>query len=325
MRTLITGGAGFIGSHLAEELLSRGHGVSAFDDLSTGSVSNVDHLRSVPGFSFQCGSILDTTALSKLIGESDIIYHLAAAVGVRYVLEHPIAALETNCHGTESVLRLAEQHGKKKVVLASSSEVYGKATKIPFQEDDDPVLGPTSVSRWGYACAKALDEFMALAYCREKGLPVVVLRYFNTVGPRQKERYGMVMPRFISQALAGDPITVYGDGEQMRSFTYVKDVVKATADISIVPSAEGKVFNVGSDREISINELAELVRRSLNSPSEIAHIPFSEVYGTDFEEPSRRLADISKMREYISYSPNADLETIVKDIAELIIKDRCTT
>jgi len=315
VKALITGGAGFIGSHLSEELLSRGQEVIAFDDLSTGILSNVAHLQDAPGFSFYRGSILEPSDLSGLIEQADLVYHLAAAVGVRYVLEHPVAALETNARGTENVLRLAKEHGGKKVILASSSEVYGKTSKIPFREDDDTVLGPTSVSRWGYSCSKALDEFLALAYHREKGLPAVVLRFFNIVGPRQSGRYGMVMPRFVSQALAGDHITVYGDGEQMRSFTYVKDVVKAMADIALVPSAEGQVFNIGSDREITINDLAQLVRRVLKSGSEIIHIPFSEVYGSDFEEASRRLADISKIKKYISYHPNTDLAFIVSGVA----------
>ena len=316
MKALITGGAGFIGSHLSEELVSRGQEVVAFDDLSTGSISNVAHLQEVQGFSFHLGSILEPSDLGGLIEQADHIYHLAAAVGVKYVLEHPVASLETNARGTENVLRLAEQHGKKKVILASSSEVYGKTSRVPFREDDDAVLGPTSVSRWGYSCSKAFDEFLALAYHHEKGLPVVVLRFFNTVGPRQKGHYGMVMPRFVSQVMSGDPITVYGDGEQMRSFTYVKDVVKAIANIALVPSAEGQVFNVGSDREISINELAEHLRRVLNSSSEIIHIPFSEVYGTEFEEAMRRSADISKIQKYINYHPETDLATIAKEIAD---------
>ena len=320
MKALITGGAGFIGSHLSEELLSRGYKVTAFDDLSTGNLPNIDHLRRVPGFSFHRGSVLDMQALSSLIEQSDHVYHLAAAVGVGYVLEHPVAALETNTRGTENVLRLAagfsNDQSKKKVILASSSEVYGKSAKVPFREDDDFIIGHPSVSRWGYACAKALDEFLGLAYHREKELPVVVLRFFNTVGPRQTGRYGMVMPRLVSQAIAGQPITVYGDGEQTRSFTYVKDVVKAIADIALVPSADGRIFNVGNDRETSINGLANLIRSVLNSDSETIHVPFSEVYGAEFEETRRRVADISKIREYVSYTPTTDLAFIVREIAD---------
>ena len=316
MKALITGGAGFIGSHLAEELLSRGQEVTVMDDLSTGSCSNVAHLQANPGFCFQHGTVLDPCQLSKLVEEADLVYHLAAAVGVRHVMEHPVAALDTNARGTETVLRLAEQHGKKKVVLASSSEVYGKANRMPFREDDDSVLGATTVTRWGYGCSKAFDEFLALAYAWEKGLPVVVLRFFNTIGPRQLGRYGMVVPRFVSQALADEPITVYGDGEQMRSFTYVKDVVKAVADIAEVPGAEGQVCNVGSDREITINGLAELVRAVLNSRSTITHSAFSDVFNTEFDEARRRLPDISKLQGYINYYPNTDLELIIKEIAE---------
>ena len=316
MRALVTGAAGFIGSHLSEELLGRGQQVIAIDDLSTGSLSNIDHLQKVREFSFHHGSVLDSQELSAVIEQADLIYHLAAAVGVRYVLEHPVASLVTNARGTENVLRLAEEHGNKPVVLASSSEVYGKTTKVPFIEGDDCVIGATSVSRWGYSCSKALDEFLALAYHREKSLPVVVLRLFNTVGPRQSARYGMVLPRFVAQALAGDPITVYGDGQQTRSFTYVKDVVKAMADIALVPGARGQVFNLGSDREITIDELAQLVRRLLNSDSEIIHVPFSEVYGTEFEEARRRLADISKIQNHISYRPSNDLAHVINEIAD---------
>ena len=325
MRALITGGAGFIGSHLSEELLSRGHEVIAFDDLSTGSPSNIAHLLENPGFSFLQGSILESCELAKLVEQVDIIYHLAAAVGVRYVLEQPVAALETNGKGTAAILGLAERHGNKKVIFASSSEVYGKLAKVPFREDDDSVLGPTSVTRWGYACSKAFDEFLAPAYNREKGLPVVALRFFNTVGPRQTGRYGMVMPRFVSQVVASDPVTVYGDGEQMRSFTYVEDVAKAVADIAAVPSADGQVFNVGTDKETSMNELAQLVCRVLSSPSEIVHIPFSDVYGTEFEETRRRSADISKIQRYIEYHPSTDLHLVVREIAALAAANRSGT
>jgi UDP-glucose 4-epimerase len=316
MKALITGGAGFIGSHLAEELLGRGHQVIALDNLATGNLDNIVHLRENPGFSFHNGSILDASSLSPLLEQADCIYHLAAAVGVMHVLEHPVVALETNARATENILRLAVEQGKKKVVLASSSEVYGKTAKIPFCEDDDIVLGPTSVSRWGYACVKAFDEFLGLAYHQQEGLPVVALRFFNTIGPRQQGRYGMVVPRFVAQARAGEPITVHGDGQQMRSFTYVKDVAKAVVDISQAPAAEGQVFNVGSSREISINELAQLVRQTLNSKSEIVHIPYSAAYGPGFEDPQRRLPDISKIQRYINYNPTTDLSFIIREIAD---------
>ena len=315
MRALITGGAGFIGSHLAEGLLDRGQEVVVFDDLSTGTVHNIDHLIGKEGFSFQEGSVVESHKLEPLVASTDVIYHLAAAVGVKYVLEHPVATLETNVRGTENILRLAVQQGEKKVVIASSSEVYGKASKVPFGEDDDSVLRATSVSRWGYACSKMLDEFLALAFRQEHNLPVVISRFFNTVGPRQVGRYGMVMPSFISQALAGDPITVHGDGEQRRSFTYVKDLVKAVADISTVPAAEGHVFNISSNKDISINELAALVRRTLNSDSEIVHIPYSEAYGEGFEDTRLRMADISKIQRYIDYHPTDDLSFMIKEIA----------
>ena len=315
MIALITGGAGFIGSHLAEELLGRGQGVVVFDNVSTGSLSNIEHLHGIPGFEYHRGTILDTDDLARLISQVDMVYHLAAAVGVKYVLENPVTALETNTRGTHNVLKLAQRLGNKKVIITSSSEVYGKSDKLPFQEDDDSVIGPTSIRRWGYACSKALDEFLALAYHREKGLPVVVLRLFNTVGPRQAGGYGMVLPRLVSQALAGDPMTVYGDGDQQRSFTYVRDVVKAIPDIAQAPGAEGHVFNLGSDKEISINGLAGVVRQALKSTSEIIHLSFREVYGEGFEETRRRVPDISKIRRYISYEPNSDLGFIIKEIA----------
>ena len=315
MRALITGGAGFIGSHLCEEQLGRGQQVLAFDNVSTGSLSNIAHLQGVPGFDYQQGTILDTDQLAAIISKVDIVYHLAAAVGVKYVLDNPVTALETNTAGTENVLKLAQRLGNKKVIITSSSEVYGKSDKLPFQENDDTVIGPTSVRRWGYACSKALDEFLALAYHREKALPVVVLRLFNTVGPRQTPGYGMVIPRLVTQALAGAPMTVYGDGDQKRCFTYVRDVVKAIADIAQAPGAEGQVFNLGSNEEISINGLTEVVRQVLESSSEIIHVPFMEVYGEDFEETRRRVPDMSKIRRYISYEPNTDLRFIIREIA----------
>ena len=315
MKALITGGAGFIGSHLCEELLSRGQQVVALDNVSTGSLSNIAHLQGGTGFEYSQGTVLDPDELAAVISKVDIIYHLAAAVGVKYVLDNPVIALETNTAGTNNVLKLAQKLGNKKVIITSSSEVYGKSDKLPFQENDDTVIGPTSVRRWGYACSKALDEFLALAYHREKGLPVVVLRLFNTVGPRQTPAYGMVIPRLVAQALAGDPMTVYGDGEQKRSFTYVRDVVKAIADIAQAQGAEGQVFNLGSNEEISINGLTGVVRQVLGSSSEIIHVPFLEVYGENFEETRRRVPDISKIQQYISYEPNTDLGFMIREIA----------
>ena len=315
MKALITGGAGFIGSHLAEELLGRGQEVIALDDLSTGNKGNITHLRARPGFSFQEGNVLESSTLAPLISGADTIYHLAAAVGVKHILEHAITTLETNVRGTENVLSLANQLGTKKVVIASTSEVYGKSSKIPFQEDDDSILGSTSTARWAYACSKAMDEFLALAYNKERDLPVVILRFFNTVGPRQMGRYGMVMPRFISKALADKPITVHGDGEQRRSFTYVEDVVRAVANITEVAAAEGQVFNIGNNQDISINDLAELVRSTLDSTSEIIHVPYLEAYPSGFEDTRFRRPDISKIQRYIRYQPNTDLAAIIREIA----------
>ncbi len=317
-KALVTGGAGFIGSHLCDELLSRGKQVTVIDDLSTGSLSNIVHLEDNPKFRFLRASVLSTADLAPEIEKADVIYHMAAAVGVRYIHDNLVSSLETNVEGTKNVLRLASSSPNKKVILASSSEVYGKSSKIPFKENDDTLVGPTSVPRWGYACSKALDEFMALAYHKEQGASVVVLRLFNTVGPRQSGYYGMVMPRFIQQAATGEPITIYGTGLQQRSFTYVKDVVAAIADIAEEPSAEGQIFNVGSDSEISIIDLANLVRRVLGSQSEIVHIPFAEVYGEGFEEPARRLADIAKIRRYINYHPSTDVESVIREIANSI-------
>jgi UDP-glucose 4-epimerase len=318
MKILITGGAGFIGSHLAQRFLSLGHHVIALDNLSTGHLDNIKHLLPYPHFRFVEGDVLDKGALKPLIEEADLIYHLAAAVGVKFVVDHLIGTLETNVQGTENVLRLAHHCGGKKVVLASTSEVYGKSQSVPYKEDADSVLGPTSIGRWGYACSKALDEFLALAYYKEQGLPVVILRLFNTVGPRQAGRYGMVVPRFVSQALQGKPITVYGDGLQTRCFTYVGHVVKAMMDIAQVPEGEGQVFNVGSDREVSVNELAALVKETLKSRSPIVHIPYSEVYPLDFEDTYRRVPDISKIQKYIDYQPDTGLAQVIHEVAQYL-------
>ncbi len=314
-RALVTGGAGFIGSHLCDELRDRGKQVTAVDNLSTGSHKNLAHLEGHSGFRFIEASLLDKEGIRPEIEKADVIYHLAAAVGVGYIHDHQVDSLETNVLGTSNLFQMAS-HMRKKVVLASSSEVYGKSTEFPFREGCDMLLGPTSIPRWSYACAKALDEFVALAYHREQGLPIVILRLFNTVGPRQSGRYGMVLPRFARQAIAGDPITVYGDGLQKRSFTYVKDVVRAMADIAEVPSAEGEVFNVGSDSEICILDLAEEVRRVTSSRSEIVHVPFAQVYGEEFEEPARRLPSIDKIQGYIDYHPSTPISVMVEKVVE---------
>ena len=314
---LVTGGAGFIGSHLCDELLDRGKHVTAVDNLSTGRCKNIAHLDGQAGFRFVEANLLDKEQIRPELERAEVIYHLAAAVGVGYIHDHQVDSLETNVAGACNVFQMASHMGKK-VVLASSSEVYGKSTELPFREGSDTLLGPTSIPRWSYACAKALDEFMALAYHREQGLPIVILRLFNTVGPRQSGRYGMVLPRFARQAIAGEPITVYGDGLQKRSFTYVKDVVKAMADIAEVSSAEGEVFNVGSDLEVSILDLAEEVRRVACSTSEIVHVPYAQVYGDEFEEPVRRLPSIEKIQEYIDYSPSTPISVMVEKVVESI-------
>ena len=316
-RALVTGGAGFIGSHLCDELLDRGKQVTAVDNLSTGRRWNIAHLEGHSRFSFVEADLLDKEEIRPELERADVVYHLAAAVGVGYIHDHQVDSLETNVAGACNVLQMASALGKK-VVLASSSEVYGKSTAFPFLESGDTLLGSTSVPRWSYACAKALDEFVALAYHRDQGLPIVILRLFNTVGPRQSGRYGMVFPRFARQAILGDPITVYGDGLQKRSFTYVRDVVRAMSDIAEVPSAEGEVFNVGSDTEISILELAELVRRVALSSSEIVHVPFDQVYGEEFEEPARRLPSIEKIQSVIAYHPSTPISAMVEKVVESI-------
>lgn len=315
MKALITGGAGFIGSHLADYLLSKGHQVTALDSMSTGSLDNVQHLLDKPAFQFKNGSILDLGALGPLIAETDIVYHLAAAVGVKLIMDSLIATLESNVQGTENVLRLAQEAGNKKVIVASSSEVYGKSPAVPWSEDDDILLGPTSFGRWGYACSKMLDEFLALAYSKEKGLPVVVLRLFNTVGPRQAGQYGMVLPRFVSQATSGEPITVYGDGAQTRCFTFVGDVVDGITKISQISEAEGQVFNVGNNNELTINQLAELVKETLASSSPISHVPYHDAYVGEFEDVARRVPAITKIQKYIEFKPTLDLRPVIKAIA----------
>lgn len=316
MKTLVTGGAGFIGSHLVETLLNLGHHVVILDNLSTGSRGNIQRLQCVPQLALVEGSILDERTLGPLVKEADLIFHLAAAVGVKLVVEHLADTLETNVRGTENVIKLAQKYGNTKVILASTSEVYGKNPDVPWKEDGDVSLGPTSLGRWGYACSKLMDEFLALAYHKEQGLPVTVLRLFNTVGARQSARYGMVIPRFVSQGLAGEPITVYGDGTQSRCFAHVGDVVKAMADIAEMPAAEGQVFNVGNDQEVTINTLASLVKETLESSSPIVHVPYENVLGPDFEDTPRRVPDISKIKRYIDYRPSTDLSLVIEEVAQ---------
>jgi UDP-glucose 4-epimerase len=312
-RSLITGGAGFIGSHLAEELLRQGQTVYILDNLSTGSIENVEHLKSCPEFHYNIDTVDNEPLLAELIDYCDVVYHLAAAVGVKLIVESPVNTIETNVHGTELVLKHANKK-KKKVIVASTSEVYGKANSVPFREDQDLVLGPTIKGRWSYACSKAIDEFLALAYWREKKLPVVIVRLFNTVGPRQTGRYGMVVPTFVKQALLGHPITVYGDGKQSRCFTFVGDVVRALVALAHNPDAVGQVYNIGGGREISINELAALVKQLSNSSSEIVHVPYDEAYEEGFEDMPRRIPDIAKINKLIGYKPTVDIEGIIQSV-----------
>jgi UDP-glucose 4-epimerase len=313
MQALITGGAGFIGSHLAEALLERGDEVYVIDDLSTGSIKNLDHLRGDKRLHVVIDKVENVGVLAELVDRADIVYHLAAAVGVRLVVESPVRTIETNLKTTEVVLEHAAKK-KKNVFFASTSEVYGKREVQPCREDDDLVIGPTNKGRWSYACSKAIDEFLALAYARERGLPVIIARFFNTVGPRQTGRYGMVVPSFVRQAIAGQPITVFGDGGQARCFGYVGDVVGAVVKLADTPAAYGQVFNIGNDQEVTINELAERVIRHVGSASTIQRIPYTEAYGDGFEDMRRRVPDLSKIREAIGYRPRVSLDEIIQRV-----------
>ena len=315
MNILITGGAGFIGSHLSQYLLEHGHSVQIIDDLSTGSLKNIEHLVSNPRFHFATETILNKTVMGRLVSECDIIFHLAAAVGVRLIIDRPVHTIETNIMGTEIVLRAAQRY-RKKVFIASSSEIYGKSNSDTLREDDDCVLGPTTKSRWSYACSKAIDEFLGLAYYREYNLPVIIGRFFNVAGPRQTGRYGMVVPRFVEQALAGTAITVYGDGHQSRCFGYVKDVVKATVALVETEQAVGQIYNIGSEEEITINALAEKVKERTSSSSEIVHIPYTEAYEMGFEDLRRRVPDTSRLQATIGFKLETKLDTIIDKIVE---------
>ena len=313
MRALITGGAGFIGSHLAEALLDAGHEVEVVDDLSTGSMENIEHLKNRRGFQYVIDSVTNEDLLAEQTDRCDVVFHLAAAVGVKLIVERPVHTIETNVHGTEVVLTQANKNSQKKklVIVASTSEVYGKSTEIPFREDADLGLGATWKHRWAYACSKALDEFLALAYWKEKKLPVIVVRLFNTVGPRQTGQYGMVVPNFVKQALAGQPITVFGDGSQSRSFTYVGDVVDALMRLVDEPKAVGEVFNVGNGQEISILGLAEKIKEMTGSQSEIVKVPYDQAYGAGFEDMPRRVPDITKLQKFTGYEPKVQLTEIL--------------
>jgi UDP-glucose 4-epimerase len=322
MKALITGGAGFVGSHLAEALIARGDEVYVLDNLSTGSIDNIEHLKGEPGFRYAIDSVMNEPVTAELIDRVDVVFHLAAAVGVRLIVESPVNTIETNVHGTEMVLKLANKK-RKKVVIASTSEVYGKSETVPFREDADLVLGPTSKGRWSYACSKAIDEFLALAYHKERRLPVVVVRLFNTVGPRQTGRYGMVIPSFVRQALAGQPITVFGEGAQTRCFTYVGDVVGALMSLSDHPGAVGQVVNVGNDRdEVTILELARRVKQRTGSQSEIVKVPYDEAYEEGFEDMQRRVPDLSKLRALTGYQPRVQLDEILDRVIAYFSSDK---
>jgi UDP-glucose 4-epimerase len=313
MKALVTGGAGFIGSHVVEELLKRGAEVRVIDDLSTGSFDNIAHLEDHPHFQYTIDTILDEGVLSRLADGVDVIYHLAAAVGVEYVIENMLKALQINIRGTEVVLDVANRQ-KTKVVLFSSSEVYGKANSIPFHEEHDRLLGPTTINRWSYAAAKAIDEILALAYYREKKLPVVIVRCFNTCGPRQTGQYGMVIPRFVRQCLLGNPITVYGDGKQSRCFTSVDDVVRAVLALAEHDGAVGEIFNVGSENEITIEDLAKKIKEMTGSASTIDYIPYEKAYEQGFQDMRRRVPDLKKIRDRINYEPRVGLDEIIDGV-----------
>jgi UDP-glucose 4-epimerase len=311
MKALVTGGAGFIGSYLSEELLEKGYTVWIIDDLSTGRIENIDRLKQNPKFHYVIDTIMNRNLMAELVDRASIVFHLAAAVGVQLIVDQPVKTIETNIKGTETILELAEKK-KKKVLLASTSEIYGKSNNIPFREDGDLLFGPTIRSRWSYAASKAIDEFLGLAYFYEKDLPVVIVRLFNTVGPRQTGRYGMVIPRFIRQALKNEPITVYGDGKQSRCFTYVRDAVKAISDIVKKEEAFGQVFNLGGTEEITICDLAKKIITMAGSKSEIEFVPYDKAYSSGFEDMHRRVPDISKIKKMMGYAPSVSLDEILR-------------
>jgi UDP-glucose 4-epimerase len=315
MRVLITGGAGFVGSHLADELLARGHSVHALDDLSTGSIENIRHLKEDPRFEYTIESCANHAVTAEAVDASDVVCHLAAAVGVELIVESPVRTIETNVHCTEVILSHAAKK-RRPVLIASTSEVYGKSTAFPFREDSDMVLGATTKGRWSYACSKAIDEFLALAYWKERKLPTVVARLFNTVGPRQTGQYGMVVPSFVRAALGGRDIRVYGDGNQQRCFCHVSDVVRALAGLLEDDRHVGQVFNIGSDSEISIRELARRVKDMTNSDASIVDVPYEEAYEEGFEDMMRRVPDITKIGAALGWAPTLTLDDILRDVIE---------
>lgn len=312
---LVTGGAGFIGSHLCEKLISEGKSVCALDDLSTGHIENIEGLLSLENFRFIEGSVLSVKTVEECVNMCDEVIHLAAAVGVENVINKPVETIETNVSGTENILRAARKSNTK-VFIASTSEVYGKSWKVPFKEDGDIVLGPTSRNRWSYACSKALDEFLALAYNHSYGLPVVICRFFNTVGPRQSGRYGMVLPRFINQALTGQPVTVFGNGTQTRCFSLVSEVIDCLLALMNTSDAVGKVVNIGSTEEITILELARRVKEISGSNSEIVIVPYEKAYPAGFEDMQRRVPDVSRLMALTGLYPEADIDTIIKKVID---------
>jgi len=315
MKVLITGGAGFIGSHLAERLVERGDEVHIIDDLSTGSIDNIEHIKNRTNFRYYIDTIRNQQLTAELVDRCDIIYHLAAAVGVRLIVESPVNTIETNIRGTDIVLSLAAKK-RKRVLITSTSEVYGKRESVPFREDDDLVIGATSKGRWSYACSKAIDEFLAIAYWKERHVPTVIARLFNTVGPRQTGRYGMVIPNFVQQALSEKEITVFGDGSQRRCFTHVSDVVDALIGIAEHPRAVGEVYNIGSNQEVTILDLARQIRKLANSQSPITFVPYGEAYEEGFEDMMRRVPDTTKVRDLIGYCPRVDLDGILTSVID---------
>ena len=315
MKVLITGGAGFIGSFLAERHLDQGDQVYIVDDLSTGSMENIEHIKSLPGFHYYLESVTNQRLIAELVDLCDVIYHLAAAVGVRLIVESPVRTIETNIRGTEVVLNYAAKK-RKRVLVTSTSEVYGKRDRVPFREDDDLVMGSTDKGRWSYACSKAIDEFLAIAYWKEKKVPTVIARLFNTVGPRQTGQYGMVIPNLVKQAIKGEDITVYGDGMQSRCFTHVSDVVGALMKLIEHPQAVGEVYNIGSDHEVTILQLAEKIKDLTGSDSRIIFVPYDQAYEEGFEDMSRRVPDISKIRSLIGYQPEISLDEILMSVID---------
>ncbi|MFA5864213.1 MAG: GDP-mannose 4,6-dehydratase [Phycisphaerae bacterium] len=313
MKVLITGGAGFIGSHLSEKMLKLHHQVDAIDDLSTGKIDNITHLLSNPNFRFIQDTVRNEQIMHLLISQADMIFHLAAAVGVKLIVQRPVHTIETNIHGSEVVLGIANKF-RKPVFISSTSEVYGKSEKVPFREDDDTVLGSTRFSRWAYACSKAIDEFLGLAYHRQYGLPVVIARFFNTVGPRQTGQYGMVVPRFIERALKNEPIEIYGDGKQCRCFGHVDDITDAVIKLMHEPKAFGEVFNIGNNEEISMEGLADLVIARTGSKSKKVYMTYEEAYGKSFDDMRRRVPCLEKIQSIIGYKPKHNLEKIIDDV-----------